>query len=83
MQIVENYGKATSQSALPKLLILGEPGVIIKGRILDFCRTWPNQTEVRVNGAHFLQEDSPDQIGRALKEFVRKNRGEPTRSASI
>lgn len=73
--IVESYGKAMSQSALPKLLIVAEPGVLIKGRVLEFCRTWPNQTEVSVKGRHFLQEDSPDEIGRALQEFVKSVRG--------
>ena len=69
--IVESYGKAMSQSALPKLLIVGEPGAIIKGRTLESCRTWPNLSEVTVKGLHFLQEDSPDEIGRALQEFVK------------
>ena len=70
--IVERYGKAMSQSALPKLLIVGEPGAIMRGRMLEFCRSWPNQTEVTVKGLHFLQEDSPDEIGKALQEFVRR-----------
>jgi haloalkane dehalogenase len=69
--VVESYGKAMSQSALPKLLIVGEPGAIIKGRTLESCRPWPNQSEVTVKGLHFLQEDSPDEIGRALQEFVK------------
>lgn len=72
--IVANYGKVMSQSPLPKLLIVGEPGAIIKGRILEFCRTWPNQTEVKVKGMHFLQEDSPDEIGQALQQFVKSVR---------
>jgi len=69
--IAESYGKAMSQSAIPKLLIVGEPGAIIKGRALEFCRTWRNQAEVTVKGVHFLQEDSPNEIGRALHEFVK------------
>lgn len=69
--IVEASGKAMSLSALPKLLIVGEPGAIITGRTLEFCRSWPNQTEVTVKGLHFLQEDSPDEIGKALQEFVK------------
>jgi haloalkane dehalogenase len=68
--IVDSYGKAMSQSALPKLLIVGEPGALLKGRTLEFCRTWSNQTEVTVRGVHFLQEDSPDAIGQALQAFV-------------
>ena len=69
--IVESYGKAMSRSSIPKLLILGDPGAIVTGRTREFCRTWPNQTEVTVKGIHFLQEDSPDEIGRALQNFVK------------
>jgi haloalkane dehalogenase len=64
-----------SRSVHPKLLIVGEPGAIIKGRTLDFCRTWRNQIEVTVKGLHFLQEDSPDDIGEALRDFVSAVRG--------
>ncbi len=72
--IAESYGRAMSQSPLPKLLIVGEPGAIMKGRTLEFCRTWLNQTEVTVKGLHFLQEDSPHEIGKALQEFVKSVR---------
>jgi haloalkane dehalogenase len=68
--IVEPYGAWLAESEIPKLLILGDPGAIITGRTRDFCRTWRNQREVVVPGRHFLQEDSPDQIGSALREFV-------------
>jgi hypothetical protein len=54
-----------------ELLILGDPGAIITGRTRDYCRTWPNQREITVKGRHFLQEDSPHEIGRALAAFVR------------
>jgi haloalkane dehalogenase len=69
--IVERCGKWLAQSDLPKLLVLSEPGAIMRGRTRDFCRSWPNQREVTVKGAHFLQEDSPDQIGAALAGFVK------------
>lgn len=78
--IVESYGAWLAQSEMPKLLILGDPGSIITGRTREFCRTWRNQREVVVPGRHFLQEDSPDQIGIALLEFVQsldKQRREP------
>jgi haloalkane dehalogenase len=68
--IAESYGAFLSRSPIPKLLIVGEPGAIITGRTRDFCRTWRNQREVTVRGGHFLQEDSPHQIGAALAEFV-------------
>lgn len=68
--IVESYGKAMAQSRIPKLLIAGDPGAIVRGRTLEFCRTWLNQREVTVKGMHFLQEDSPHEIGNALREFL-------------
>jgi haloalkane dehalogenase len=68
---VEEYGTWLSQSDVPKLFINGEPGALIRGRARDFVRTWPNQTEVSVAGVHFLQEDSPDEIGAAVASFVR------------
>ena len=69
--IVEAYSKAMSKSPIPKLLIVAQPGAILRGRTLEQCRTWPNQREVTVKGIHFLQEDSPDEIGEALRKFVK------------
>jgi haloalkane dehalogenase len=68
---VEEYGAWLSQNDVPKLFIKGEPGALIRGRALDFVRTWPNQTEVSVQGIHFIQEDSADEIGAAVASFVR------------
>jgi haloalkane dehalogenase len=68
---VKEYGAWLSQSDVPKLFIKGEPGALIRGRALDFVRTWPNQTEVSVPGVHFIQEDSADEIGAAVASFVR------------
>jgi haloalkane dehalogenase len=69
---VEQYGKWLSKSRIPKLFVAGDPGAILtesaSGRV--FCRTWANQRELTVKGRHFLQEDSPDQIGEALRDFV-------------
>jgi haloalkane dehalogenase len=70
--IVEEYGKWLAQSDVPKLFVNGDPGSIVRrGRVRDFIRSWPNQTEVTVPGVHFLQEDSPDEIGAAVASFVR------------
>jgi haloalkane dehalogenase len=68
--IVEEYGSWLAGSDVAKLFINAEPGAILIGRQREFCRTWPNQTEVTVEGVHFVQEDSPDQIGRAVAEWV-------------
>ena len=70
--VVVGYGKAMARSATPKLFINADPGRLLTGRSRELCRTWPNQTEVTVPGKHYIQEDSPDQIGRAVADFVRK-----------
>jgi haloalkane dehalogenase len=70
VKIVESYGEWLAESDLPKLFINADPGAQVVGRIRDFCRGWPNQREVTVPGIHFIQEDSPDQIGAAIREFV-------------
>ncbi len=70
-QIVGAYSSWLAQSEVPKLFVNGDPGLLISGRHRGFCRTWPNQTEVTVPGLHFLQEDSADQIGTAIAQFVR------------
>lgn len=74
-RIVEEYGAWLSQSDIPKLFVNGEPGAIIIGPLKDYCRTLPNQTEITVKGVHYLQEDSPDEIGQAVAAFVKEIRG--------
>lgn len=74
VEVVERYGAWLSASPTPKLFVNAEPGSILTGRARAFCRSWPNQTEVTVAGSHFIQEDSPDEIGEALAAFVRRLR---------
>ena len=54
---------------LPKLFINVEPGQIIFARDLEIIRSWPNQKEVSVRGLHHPQEDSPDEMGAALRDW--------------
>ncbi|MFQ5898725.1 MAG: haloalkane dehalogenase [Candidatus Methylomirabilia bacterium] len=68
--IVDRYATWLSTSAVPKLFINAEPGVILAGPQREFCRRWPNQQEVTVKGSHFIQEDSPAEIGQAVAPFV-------------
>ena len=71
VELVEANAKwLAASTGLPKLFINGDPGTTISGRVRDFCRTLPNQREVTVRGLHHLQEDSPDEIGAALRDFV-------------
>lgn len=72
VDIVKDYGDWLSTSDIPKLFINADPGAILTGRQREFCRTWPNQEEITVKGNHFIQEDSPDEIGSAAAEFINK-----------
>ena len=58
-------------SHIPKLFINADPGSILVGEQREFARTWKNQTEVTVSGNHFVQEDSSEEIGSALRSFVK------------
>ncbi|MDX1540533.1 MAG: haloalkane dehalogenase [Geminicoccaceae bacterium] len=69
-QIVRDYASWLERSPVAKLFVNAEPGAILVGGQREFCRRWPNQTEVTVRGSHFIQEDSPDEIGRALADWL-------------
>ena len=68
--IVNDYAEWLKSSDLPKLFVNADPGSILTGPQRDFCRTWPNQTEVTVSGSHFVQEDSPNEIGQAIADWL-------------
>ena len=72
VDIVTTYGQWLAKSDIPKLFINAKPGAILRGKARDFCRTWSNQKEITVKGNHFIQEDSPDEIGRSVAEFIRE-----------
>jgi haloalkane dehalogenase len=70
VEIVQGYADWMNTNEIPKLFIDADPGSILIGRQREFCRGWPNQTEVRVVGMHFVQEDSPDDIGEAIANWL-------------
>jgi len=70
VEIIDGYAHWLATSEIPKLFISAEPGIILTGPQREFCRTWNNQQEVTVSGLHFIQEDSPDEIGEAIADFV-------------
>ena len=67
--LIEEYKAWLAASDVPKLFVNGEPGAILTGDRREFVRSLPNQTEVTVEGRHYIQEESPDAIGRALAEW--------------
>ena len=72
VRIVSDNASWLANSSTPKLFINAEPGSILVGAQREVCRSWPNQREVTVRGLHFVQEDSPAEIGRAVADFVEK-----------
>ena len=70
VEIVQSYADWLPGSPFPKLFVNAEPGAILTGPQRDFCRTFANQKEVTVPGSHFLQEDSPDEIGRSIATWL-------------
>ncbi|MCH2353294.1 MAG: haloalkane dehalogenase [Pseudomonadales bacterium] len=68
--IVETYAEWLEKSQIPKLFINAEPGALLTGAQREFCRRWPNQHEVTVRGSHFIQEDSPTEIGTAINAWL-------------
>ena len=71
VQIVSEYAEWLSSSQVPKLFINADPGAILVGSQREFCRSWPNQEELSVSGQHFIQEDSPAEIGQAISDWYR------------
>ena len=70
--VVDEYRSWLAESDVPKLFINADPGAIVTGRIRDYVRSWRSLSEITVSGVHFIQEDSPDEIGAALAHFVQQ-----------
>lgn len=71
--LIDSYAKyLASSNGVPKLFINADPGAFLVGYARDFVRTWPNLKEITVKGSHFVQEDSPEEIGKALSEWLPK-----------
>jgi len=70
--IVADYSNWLATSAVPKLFVNAEPGALIAGKMRELVRGWNNLSEVTVKGVHFVQEDSPDEIGKAVADWLDK-----------
>lgn len=69
--LVASYADYLANSKdVPKLFINAEPGAFLVGYARDFVRTWPNLEEITVKGSHFVQEDSPHEIGKAISGWL-------------
>jgi len=69
--IAAEYADWLGRSKVPKLFLKVEPGAILSNdKLINMLRGWPALTEKTVAGIHFVQEDSPDEIGRAIVEWM-------------
>ena len=68
--IVADYAKWLPETGFPKLFINADPGSILLDPARAFVRSWKNVTEATVSGTHFIQEDSPHEIGEALRAWI-------------
>ena len=75
VKVVQDYSQWLANSQVPKLYLHAEPGALDARNAREFCRGWPNQTEITIRGIHFVQEDSAHEIGAAVADFVRGLRG--------
>jgi haloalkane dehalogenase len=70
VELAAAYAEWMAENDIPKLFVNADPGAILVGAQREFCHRWPHQTEVRVTGSHFVQEDSGPEIGRAIAGWV-------------
>lgn len=71
-EILEANCEWLASSDIPKLFISADPGMMVTGKVAERCRSFPNLKEVTVKGAHYVQEDSPDEIGEAIANWIRE-----------
>ena len=72
VELVAAYAAWMAENDIPKLFVNADPGAILVGAQREFCRNWPNQTEITISGSHFIQEDSGLEIGRAIAGSARR-----------
>ncbi len=67
--IVATYNAWLGNSNVPKLFINADPGAILTGEMREVVRAWENLTETTVPGNHFIPQESPHKIGRAISDW--------------
>lgn len=72
VEVVEASWRYLETDPVPKLFVDADPGSIHIGKARDLSRRLANLEEVTVRGLHFVQEDSPVEIGRAVADFLKR-----------
>ncbi len=74
VKVVNNYNEWLLQTDIPKLHLYASPGALNPPEVVDFLtKNLKNYESVYVGeGAHYIQEDNPDAIGKAISEWYEK-----------
>ena len=74
VQLVDTYTSWLATSEVPKLLLYATPGALIRKEQVRWCRDHINNLETvdLGPGLHFVQEDRPHEIGRALHQWYER-----------
>jgi haloalkane dehalogenase len=67
---VDRAGQWMAHSPVPKLFVDTEPPAPRTYRTRRVVRRWPALTEVRVPAGRLVAEDAPDELGRALADWI-------------
>jgi pimeloyl-ACP methyl ester carboxylesterase len=70
-EAAQAYAQWLSESDVPKLLLRATPGAIMREPLVQWCRDhMPPLKVVDIGpGVHFVQEDQPHAIGRAIADW--------------
>lgn len=68
IEAIESNQRYLGASPVPKLLLTFAPGAIMRPELVHWCREQVAALDIRDagKGLHFVQEDQPDNIGRAI-----------------
>lgn len=76
VEVVKDYSQWLATSPVPKLYFHATPGVIDSSpNQVAFSRTFANQEEIQVQGAHYIPEEAPEIVAPGVAAFVRRLRG--------
>lgn len=75
VQLMSGIQSFMEETDMPVLLTYAEPGVLVPPQAVPFYSNLIGDLETVFvgQGLHFIQEDQPDAIGRAISDWLRRN----------
>ena len=72
---MEDIKTFMSETEMPVLLAYADPGVLVSPQAVPFYTNLISNIETAFigQGLHFIQEDQPDSIGRAIEDWLRRH----------